>query len=1004
MPESHLSDNLSLTPSEAQAGLPGGSVSQPFAQTSWHAARSVPDLEDRTQVPLEPLQIMGQVQIPGYQILEELGRGGMGVVYKAIQLGLNRMVALKMILFGGHAGTEAVTRFRREAEAIAKLQHPHIVQIYEIGEQQGQPFFSLEYVSGGSLADHLRGIPQPALVAAQLTQTLARAMHVVHQHGIIHRDLKPANVLLAGVRSQESGASTKSETSAVLMPDPRLLTPKITDFGLARQESSDLTGSHMTVGTPSYMSPEQARGGQQINPATDIYALGAILYELLTGRPPFQGSTALETVLLVVSEEPLPPRLFQPSLPRDLETICLKCLHKEPAKRYATAEALAEDLRCFQEGRPITARPVGRLERAWRWCRRNRLTAGLLAAVFLALLAAVVSLSVGLWFAEEARAQAQHRSRQYRQALDDQTAFLLEDLLARQTDLRPEHTAFLQRALRAYAEFTRESGDDPDSRAGLAEAFHRVAKIRIKLGQITEGEEALRQARAVQERLVLDYPGVAQYRLHLARITINLSRMLGENRKHAEAETLLRAVLAELPPGTAAADHAREAEEVRALGQQNLGRLLEQTGRPAEAEVALTACRDAQRRLHTQDPDAVPHRLALALAENACGTIQAKRGRLTEAEASFQAAVRLLEPVLQAQPQAVEPRLTLISAYNNLAKLEVLQRNYATAEAATRKVIRLEEQLAAEFPANLAYRSSLADTYMQLGQVLRLQHRVDEAEQAYRLALGVQERLAADHPQGVDYRGELIRIRQSLAILHDHRGQAGTARQLYSQCLRDFTVLRQEHPELTDLTLSLAGMHCNYGLFLLRQKESPAGLEQFDKAVALLDGLVQRSPELREGRRFLRQAHWGRAQAQAQQAHHAEAAQAWAQVLRWEDSPSRDTRWELLLAQARAGRLPEALTAATDLVREEKLEPLEHYQAACLFARIAAATPFLPHLSPWADRALQHLDQARRQRFFTEPVNRDLLAISADLEVLRLRPDYARLLQDVTPRKDRPTP
>jgi WD40 repeat protein len=299
--------------------------------------------------------------VAGYEILSELGRGGMGVVYLARQLSLKRLVALKMVLAGSHAGSAELVRFRTEAEAAARLQHPNIVQIYEVGQQDGLPFFSLEYVDGGSLARALAGTPLPPGRAAQLIETLARAMHYAHQRGIVHRDLKPANVLL---------------TADGL--------PKITDFGLAKQldDAAVHTQSGAVLGTPSYMAPEQA-GGQthDIGPAADVYALGAVLYELLTGRPPFKAATPLDTLMQVLTEEPVPPRQLQPKVPRDLETICLKCLEKDPRKRYAGALALADDLRRCASGEPIAARPVGLGGRTLKWVRRRPAVAGLLALV-----------------------------------------------------------------------------------------------------------------------------------------------------------------------------------------------------------------------------------------------------------------------------------------------------------------------------------------------------------------------------------------------------------------------------------------------------------------------------------------------------------------------------------------------------------------------------------------------------------------------------------------------
>jgi serine/threonine protein kinase len=301
--------------------------------------------------------------IAGYEILGVLGRGGMGRVYKAKQTNLSRLVALKVILAGPDAEAAQVARFREEAKAIARLQHTNIVQIYEVGEENGHPFLSLELVEGGSLAEHLRGTPMTSVRAAQLVETLARAVHAAHQAGVIHRDLKPGNILLAP--PSFAGSQTGRTESWV---------PKITDFGLAkkRDEAGGLTLSGAVMGTPGYMAPEQAAGrSRDIGPASDTYALGVILYELLTGRTPFQGTT-MEVLDQVRHASPPPPRRIEPEIPANLETICLKCLEKEPAKRYSSASALAADLKRFLEDKPILAKPMGPLDRVLLWSRRNR--------------------------------------------------------------------------------------------------------------------------------------------------------------------------------------------------------------------------------------------------------------------------------------------------------------------------------------------------------------------------------------------------------------------------------------------------------------------------------------------------------------------------------------------------------------------------------------------------------------------------------------------------------
>jgi serine/threonine protein kinase len=327
--------------------------------------------------------------LPGYEVLGVLGRGGMGVVYKARQTGLNRIVALKMILAGSQASKEELQRFHTEAEAVAALHHPNIVQIHDMGVRDGRPFFSLEFCEGGSLQGRLDGTPLPSQAAARLVRTLAEAVGYAHEQGIIHRDLKPANILLVEPPTHPLA----------------LCTPKITDFGLAKRlsDTQGQTATEAILGTPTYMAPEQALGRtREAGPPSDVYALGAILYDLLTGRPPFRGATALDTLQLVQTAEPVPPSRLQPNIPADLQTITLKCLEKDPARRYTNARELAADLHRFLEGQPIQARPTSPLERGIKFARRNP-TLTLLLAVLL--LAPLTLAGVSMWYSAQLAAE-----------------------------------------------------------------------------------------------------------------------------------------------------------------------------------------------------------------------------------------------------------------------------------------------------------------------------------------------------------------------------------------------------------------------------------------------------------------------------------------------------------------------------------------------------------------------------------------------------------------------
>jgi serine/threonine-protein kinase len=381
-------------------------------------------------------------RVPGYETVAELGGGGMGVVYLARQRSLKRPVALKMILAGLHADSTARLRFRTEAEAVARLQHPNIVQIHEVGEYDGKPFLSLEYAAGGNLLRKVAGTARPERESARLVETLARAVHYTHQRGILHRDLKPTNVLLTA-----DG------------------TPKITDFGLAKVLDADggPTRTESLLGTPSYMAPEQAGDTRNVGASADVYSLGAILYELLTGRPPFQGATALGTLEQVRTQEPVPPRRRRRSVSVDLETICLKCLEKEPGKRYPSAEALADDLRCFLEGQPIQARPVPAWERLWRSARRRpALIARALGA------AALVCLLLAGWaFFQAADQRARHRAEEkYRQFVQRRDEALVYGLLAPDEGtlfLGPEAAANLMTAESAARQALALAGMETDS-------------------------------------------------------------------------------------------------------------------------------------------------------------------------------------------------------------------------------------------------------------------------------------------------------------------------------------------------------------------------------------------------------------------------------------------------------------------------------------------------------------------------------------------------------------
>jgi WD40 repeat protein/serine/threonine protein kinase len=391
-------------PAQGRDQLPTQPLDDPYETPTVPVRRSNPAADDQA-----PHHSFG-----AYELLRFVARGGMGVVYKARHRKLQRVVALKMILAGHLASADEVRRFYQEAEAAAQLDHPGIVPIYEVGLHEGQHFYAMGFVEGGSLEARVREGPLPPRAAAALVERVAEAVAYAHQKGIIHRDLKPSNVLL-----DEDGQ------------------PRVTDFGLARQVQADsrLTVSGQVIGTPSYMPPEQARGRNDVGPAADVYSLGALLYCLVTGRPPFQGATPVDTLRQVLDQDPPAPRQLNARVDRDLETICLKCLHKEPAKRYAGARSLAEDLGRFRRGEPVHARPVSRLEHLGRWGRRNPAVAALLATLFSVLALGLVGVS---WQWSEAVGQ---RRRAEKKTEDEAAARALAQRYAQEAEQKRQDEA-----------------------------------------------------------------------------------------------------------------------------------------------------------------------------------------------------------------------------------------------------------------------------------------------------------------------------------------------------------------------------------------------------------------------------------------------------------------------------------------------------------------------------------------------------------------------------------
>jgi serine/threonine protein kinase len=504
---------------------------------------------DQTQSMRAPVELP---RVLGYETLGILGRGGMGVVYKARQVSLNRVVALKMVLAAEHADPRELTRFRTEGEAVAQLHHPHIVQIFEVGEYAGRPFLALEYLEGGSLEARLDGTPLLPRHAAELVATLARAIHYAHGRGIVHRDLKPANILLqiadCGLRIEPNAISLPDPQSAIRTPQSAI--PKITDFGLAKRlDAPGQTQTGQVMGTPSYMAPEQAAGDSKaIGPACDIYALGAILYELLTGRPPFKAATSMETLQQVLYADPASPTSLQPQTPFDLETIALKCLHKDPQKRYASAQDLADDLERYLAGQPILARRVSWFERLLKWVKRRPAVAALLGVSVAAVLCLI---ALGAWSYAEiedaleqteiqrdaATRQGQRAERNFDQARKavQRLMRVAKDKLSHLPRMEQEHRAILLEAVKFYETLQKEE-NSPAVRQNIAEAYALMGAAEERFGNFDQAEVYQRRSLAIRRDLVAEFPGRHDYEHDLANSLSHLGGVLEQCGRYAEAE------------------------------------------------------------------------------------------------------------------------------------------------------------------------------------------------------------------------------------------------------------------------------------------------------------------------------------------------------------------------------------------------------------------------------------------------------------------------------------
>ncbi|MFM7167134.1 MAG: protein kinase domain-containing protein [Planctomycetaceae bacterium] len=685
-----------------------------------------------------------------YELLGELGRGGMGVVYRARQCSLNRLVALKTVIAGTGAGREDILRFRNEAEAAANLRHPGIVGVYEVGESEGRHFYSMEFIEGHDLSRLIRQNSLPGEQAAACVRQLADAVQYAHERGVLHRDLKPQNVLV--------------DALGVL---------RITDFGLAKrvQADSQLTGDFSIMGTPSYMPPEQAdpRRGRA-GPCSDIYSLGAVLYELLTTRPPFRADNPLETMRQVLHEEPIAPRLLNPRIALDLQTICLKCLEKEPSRRYDSAKTLSDELTRFLEGRPILARPLGRLQRLWRLCRRHPRESMLTGLV----LSAIVLGAAGVgWQWQRAEANLQRATRNFdllgRAA--DEMLVVVEEWVTRTPPRSEAQQQKLYSSLKLFETFLQEEPANRTAQMRLAETHLRVAEIRRLLRQQAQASHHYREAVRIYHELNESGPD-AGVQLALAGALDWLGNMEREAERHEVAAAAFEEAL-KIQRKLVAGGPSAQVLGALAKTLYNRGLLRMQNRDPGGAESDFGESIAASERALLEEPASTTFRQGLARCRLNLGVLLKSTGRSADSLRECDGAIQLLQQLVTEQPGETEYLLELAQVQLNRGNLLFTNRQLnpplvtdslkVSAEAFAVSV-QLLEALQAEYPNVPEYHIQLANALNGLGGAEQEQQQSELAARSWQRARLEFERVLKLSGESADIRSRLGLVLFNLAL------------------------------------------------------------------------------------------------------------------------------------------------------------------------------------------------------------------------------------------------
>ncbi len=1003
-----------------------------------------------------PVDAKGTIptQLGEYRIVREIGRGGMGVVYEAEQGSLGRRVALKILSTSALLDPSHVKRFRQEAMAAARLHHTNIVPVFGTGEQDGVHYYAMQYIDGRGLDAVLRevkrlraGTPQAvatlhpdsaptgvlpnsivtgqfaavtpsyeqkapevsgssgngdtatSITCADASSTssgdlrayfssvarigvqAADALAYAHAQGVLHRDIKPSNLLL-----DAHG------------------TVWVTDFGLAKaDDAANLTHTGDVVGTLRYLPPERFAG--QSTPRGDVYALGLTLYEMLTLRPGFTAPDRGQLIHQVTQEEPARPRQIDRRISRDLETIVLKAIAKNPEGRYRTVRELAEDLRRYLEDRPIEARRTTSWEHFRLWCRRKPALAAVSGVALLSLLTGLVLVSWQWWRAEKQYTRAENHRRKAFAAVDRMLTRVGDVQLRHVPQMEAKRRQLLEDALEFYQEILQEDTTDPAVRLEVGRAYARIGDIHYWLGRPDQAEGAYRQGRALIEQLTIEFPRNSENRFALATV----HRAMGisdENRGQSasgEANHLkCISLLAELDREQPANQEYR-----RALSQSHLalGNLYSGTTQFAKAQAEFLSSVTIEEQLIRDHPGVPDHQQTLAKGLLALARVYLHNGRETEAEEAFLKAIAAWDEAVRDQPDNNEYLATFAIVHQNLGLLYRQLGRLEKAETAYAKSLTVWQQLTRLHPQIPVYKFDLGAAHQNMASLYRAMSRNKDAETAFENALAIQEPLARAHPDIPDYRLALGQTYNNLGMFHARVGQVAKAETAYEQALATHGELHRSHGENLKFAVNLAGSCVNFGDFLRSNGKLELAIERYSQAIETFEDALKREPRHDQSRAGLFGAHWGRATARVQAEHLDKANADWRRAVDLSEGQLNITmRIYRPLPLAYLGDHTRATREAETILAETKVEVGVLFDYACVYGLCSAAvwkdteltSAEREHLSErYALRAMEMLVRTRNVGRYKDPKRIEGLKKHGAFEPLRSRPDFQKFVTEL---------